>query len=452
MRAALRETVAAIFEQGIPPAEAARLLRSIVGLRSDQAEAVRALRAEILASPGAKLWAGNVAIRVPVDVTTEWMERRVQAYADKLLADRGRLIARTETMRASNEGQRAEWRAARDAGELPDGTLRKWIVTPDDRLCPLCEAMDQETADLEEPFSDEDGTEIENPPLHPNCRCTTVLTFPRRAAARWLGDLPGHEFHGNQWTGKGAGSSGGSGSFKSIKDARFYDLDGDPTSREQFLETAASVLDLSREKTEALLGGTSDIMAEAVGGTDPVVSLRLSLEKFTVKLDVVHGSESAAHIQRVFERDGDVLRAEHEYFTLPLARQGEGVATKMLVDSVALYERMGVDEVRLQANLNVGGYAWGKLGFEQEGLAFYSALARKFRNSNMALTPARLAERAELLRLSAGPDGPSRVADHPAGKTAMLGTSWSAVMHFGTPAATEFKARLDKKLKEKKGA
>lgn len=94
-----------------------------------------------------------------------------------LLGDKGRaeVIARTETMRASNEGQTQAWDQALDEGLLTGTEQKEWITTPDDRLCPVCEPLDGVTVALDDRF-DVDGDEIDSPPAHPNCRCTIGLS------------------------------------------------------------------------------------------------------------------------------------------------------------------------------------------------------------------------------------------------------------------------------------
>lgn len=88
--------------------------------------------------------------------------------------ERAELIARTETMRASNEGQQEAWDQAVEEGLLTGNEEQEWIVTPDDRLCPECEPFDAVTAALGGTF-EADGTESDGPPLHPRCRCTLGL-------------------------------------------------------------------------------------------------------------------------------------------------------------------------------------------------------------------------------------------------------------------------------------
>lgn len=95
---------------------------------------------------------------------------------EDLIGDESRAenIARTETMRASNQGQLEAWDQATEAGVLTGDEKKEWIVTPDDRLCPICEPMEGELAPLDGTF-DVDGTRVDGPPAHPRCRCTVGL-------------------------------------------------------------------------------------------------------------------------------------------------------------------------------------------------------------------------------------------------------------------------------------
>lgn len=84
---------------------------------------------------------------------------------------RAEMIARTETMDAANEGLAQSWDQAREAGLLSADTKKQWIATASG-ACPECEEVDGEEVLLDEDFSVGD-----DPPLHPNCRCTMGLSF-----------------------------------------------------------------------------------------------------------------------------------------------------------------------------------------------------------------------------------------------------------------------------------
>lgn len=154
-RLAVRAIIKRSFEDGIPPREAAKLVRSVVGLTERQAQAVANLRARLVAK----------------GVNKSRVTARTSAYADKLLRNRALTIARTETMRASNEGQQQLWRQARQGGYLSPSVKREWIATDDERTCPICGPLDGVVVGLEEPFK----LGLQAPPAHPRCRCTIGL-------------------------------------------------------------------------------------------------------------------------------------------------------------------------------------------------------------------------------------------------------------------------------------
>ena len=158
-RRAIQEMVEAGIREGRAPDVLAREIVEIVGLRSDQVAAVERFRARLVAQ-------GVAPARV---------EARAARYADAQLRWRGELIARTETQAAANAGQTQLWQAAARAGDLDPGrTRRVWIVTHDDRLEPLCEALDGEEADLGGPFPGG----VMDPPLHPACLPAGALVAP----------------------------------------------------------------------------------------------------------------------------------------------------------------------------------------------------------------------------------------------------------------------------------
>lgn len=179
-RSAVRVIIERSFSEGWPEGKAARMIRSLIGLTERQAEAVASLRETMLSSPGKKIWAGNVAIRIPEEgASDELIATRMEQYSARLLNQRARMIARTETMSAANEGQRMLWEQALEDGLLEGDELREWIVTPDDRLCPDCEELDGATAELDGEFA----PGVDGPPLHPDCRCAQGLSMKKSSRA-----------------------------------------------------------------------------------------------------------------------------------------------------------------------------------------------------------------------------------------------------------------------------
>lgn len=85
--------------------------------------------------------------------------------------DRARIIAHHETLTAASQGQRASWDQAVEKKLLTGEERRKWIAT-EGSACPICEALDGETAPLQGEYEKDGG---DGPPQHVGCRCTEEL-------------------------------------------------------------------------------------------------------------------------------------------------------------------------------------------------------------------------------------------------------------------------------------
>lgn len=176
-RAAIRRIMHLAFIRQIPPRETARLLVDLVGLTEAQAEAVWAFRQELLDSPGRLVRRARTTVRVPArGISAELLAKRVREYSERLLRHRTLNIARTETIAASNEGQRQVWLQAVENELVSPEVQREWIAAPGERTCPICKALDGQVVGLEERFVLPDGSKVMGPPAHTACRCGQGLT------------------------------------------------------------------------------------------------------------------------------------------------------------------------------------------------------------------------------------------------------------------------------------
>jgi hypothetical protein len=168
-RASIRDTVGRVFngpdDERLTPGEAARTIRSTVGLTPRQNGVALKLRDEL----------------VDRGLSAAKVETGIRRYGEKARAYRADLIARTETVGASMQGQQAQWADAAAQGLIPPGEVtRVWLVTLDDRLDTLiCAPMDNQRTGLSGFFVTGDGREIALPPAHPGCRCTVILELPK---------------------------------------------------------------------------------------------------------------------------------------------------------------------------------------------------------------------------------------------------------------------------------
>lgn len=171
---------------GVVGAKTVPMLKTAEELRTD---AQKPLRFQFdLKNPKVTEWAEEHAAKLIKDITEVSRERIRRAVIDRVEGDefedsfenilaavgdktRAELIARHETIQAVSEGQRLAWDQAVEDGYLTGKEKRVWIVTPDERLCEICEALDGETAGLGEQYANE----YDGPPAHVNCRCTEGL-------------------------------------------------------------------------------------------------------------------------------------------------------------------------------------------------------------------------------------------------------------------------------------
>jgi SPP1 gp7 family putative phage head morphogenesis protein len=110
------------------------------------------------------------------ELRADLKDRFVGGISDR----RADMIARTETIRAANEGARAAYKSA-------GVTTMRWVASTD--ACVYCQGLDGKVVSVESNFlsqGDEfipDGAtkaldlsygDIPSPPAHPNCRCTII--------------------------------------------------------------------------------------------------------------------------------------------------------------------------------------------------------------------------------------------------------------------------------------
>ena len=86
--------------------------------------------------------------------------RRAGKTVFKTAQRRATLIARTETLRAHNEGRKVFYRQV-------GVTTVRWLIADDSRTCKSCRALDGKVFAIDE---------VEGPPAHCACRCTTVAS------------------------------------------------------------------------------------------------------------------------------------------------------------------------------------------------------------------------------------------------------------------------------------
>lgn len=183
MRAAVRQEVEVALRAGANPREAARVLRRVLSLAPNQAEAVRNFEAMLKAGDREALT--RVLRDRRFDSTLEralgaegdgleagQIEKMVDAYRRRMEAYNAETQARTAALDAQKLAQRLTWDDAVRAGTV-DGSelLKRWSGVLDDRERESHLEMEGEVVPWNEPFSN--GQMIPGEDEY-NCRCIAV--------------------------------------------------------------------------------------------------------------------------------------------------------------------------------------------------------------------------------------------------------------------------------------
>jgi hypothetical protein len=112
-----------------------------------------------------------------------------------------------------------------------------------------------------------------------------------------------------------------------------------------------------QEVVDAIFGKGSTITGLTVGYSEDTGGMTISGGRGSM----VHGSEVEMVI-RTFSKS--TATVSHDYLKLrDEAARGAGTVKKMFAESIPVYQKMGMKKVEVHANLDAGGYAWGRYGF-----------------------------------------------------------------------------------------
>lgn len=153
-RQAVREIIAGALRDGDSIPDITKQLANVVGLDPGAARALDRYEKGLITN----------------GVEPARIRMLVVAQRDSYIVDRARTVARTETLWASNQGRLDGYTFAASSGAIGVDAKKQWVVA--DGCCDLCVDLDGEEVAISDDFSTGDGA----PPLHPNCRCTTVLS------------------------------------------------------------------------------------------------------------------------------------------------------------------------------------------------------------------------------------------------------------------------------------
>ena len=325
---------------------------------------------------------------------------------------RAQTLARTEVIRSHHMGMMQEYKNWAVEGVFVQA---EWSTANDDRVCPICASLEGTVYTLEE---------AENLiPRHLNCRC---IMLPKVV-------------EGKKTTAEAPIQSAGY-SVEELEEMGFM------------VDNVGNLPDKEfRALTEKLLNGFD------VKGVDKdMVSLLKEIHAdsaLSKSIKVYSGREpyfkinyitrnplteaKREHITRSFHLNPDrTITVMHDYLKFSKDAHDKGYAKQVLKRWFQEYEKMpNLSTVELQANLDVGGYAWARYGVH-----YRSEVDRYFVDT--VLTGGTSAQKDIIMNVvkqyyAKYPDARTfpmnLIADLPFGKNMLLGTDWHGVLNFKDP-------------------
>lgn len=183
-QAAVRHIVTTgIASQQLTPRDMSNIIRKVVGLTPQQADAI--VRARM------KYYSALLKDGVPPGKAEKMADEFAARRHAAAVKSRAVTIARTEVSRSNNSGRVMTWREGAAQGLVTPGHRKEWVAThPGNRHgppCPTCAPLDGMTV----PWDSDFPGVGEMPPAHPRCRCTVVLRRPERRSPPALPTNPG---------------------------------------------------------------------------------------------------------------------------------------------------------------------------------------------------------------------------------------------------------------------
>lgn len=126
----------------------------------------------------------------------------------------------------------------------------------------------------------------------------------------------------------------------------------------------------------------TNLTAKYVDVSASLKDSRLETLDFDMQLQEIGTGERAGTMSRFFEFDHpDGPSVHHSFFWLLHEFQDAGLAKRIFVNSLKLYEHLGVERITLTAGLEVGGYAWARYGFKPDSKKSLRELYDKVREN-----------------------------------------------------------------------
>jgi hypothetical protein len=128
----------------------------------------------------------------------------------------------------------------------------------------------------------------------------------------------------------------------------------DPEKQKKFIESWNSHIgEAPAEFRNEFLGGLKGTMNVYYEDSSDQMTVRGALQD-------ENGSKIGEYTRTI---DFENNKAESDYFKLNAGKQHANVGKQILAANMAMYQKLGLDELEVHANIDVGGYAWAKYGY-----------------------------------------------------------------------------------------
>lgn len=130
------------------------------------------------------------------------------------------------------------------------------------------------------------------------------------------------------------------------------------------------------------------------------------------------GNKQNPYLSRMFRMEDDKKVVYHDVFNLPSELQSKGLSKSVFRELFKSYESMGIDRVEVLANMDVGGYCWGRYGFSAKTSEIKDLVQRRF--SEGVISQNDFEDVSEILKMSGPNIRMNEIANLKCGKALLL--------------------------------
>lgn len=130
------------------------------------------------------------------------------------------------------------------------------------------------------------------------------------------------------------------------------------------------------------------------------------------------GNKQNPYLSRMFRMEDDKKVVYHDVFNLPSELQSKGLSKSVFRELFKSYESMGIDRIEVLANMDVGGYCWGRYGFSAKTSEIKDLVQRRF--SEGVIIQNDFEDVSEILKMSGPNIRMNEIANLKCGKALLL--------------------------------